>query len=128
MGQNYKEIAEIAQKRREKAIPQEYLLQGVSTTDLPRNVTGVHSSSGHFTAEELQIIGTEAEGILSNVKERKWTTLEVTKAFCKSAVVAQQLVRPLSKSSYRKLTYRAIDELFNGSIISRSLCQSTVSR
>ena len=93
MGQHYKEIAEIALKRREAAIPKEYLLSEATLTDPPRNLTTVPRSSGHFTTAELEIIESNAEDILLKIKERKWTSLEVTEAFCKSAVVAQQLVR-----------------------------------
>jgi amidase len=93
MGQHYKEIAEIALKRREAAIPKEYLLPEAALTDPPENFTTVPRSSGHFTTAELEIIESNAEDILLKIKERKWTSLEVTKAFCKSAVVAQQLVR-----------------------------------
>jgi len=93
MGQHYKEIAEIALKRREAAIPREYLLPEAALTNLPRNLTTVPRSSGHFTTAELEIIESDAENILTKIKERKWTSLEVTKAYCKSAVVAQQLVR-----------------------------------
>ena len=93
MGQHYKEIADIALKRREAAIPREYLLPEAALTNLPRNLTTVPRSSGHFTTAELEIIESDAENILTKIKERRWTSLEVTKAFCKSAVVAQQLVR-----------------------------------
>jgi len=92
MGQHYKEIASIALKRREAAIPREYLLPEQSLANLPRNLTTVPKTSGHFTPEELEIIETNAEDILVKVKEKIWTSLVVTKAFCKAAAVAQQLV------------------------------------
>ena len=92
MGQNYKEIAAIALKRREDAIPKDLLLPESALTNLPRNLTTVPKSSGHFTPEELEIIETNAEDILVKIKNKIWTSLEVTKAFIKAAVVAQQLV------------------------------------
>lgn len=93
MGQNYKEIAAIALKRRADAIPKEYLLPETSLANLPRNLTRIPKSSGHFTAEELEIIEADAEEILLKIREKKWTSLAVTKAFCKASIVAQQLVR-----------------------------------
>lgn len=93
MGQNYKEISEIALKRREAAIPKEYLLPESSFKDLPQNLTTIPRSSGHFTPEELEIVESNAEDILLNIREKKWTSLAVTKAFCKASIVAQQLVR-----------------------------------
>jgi len=93
MGQHYREIAEIALKRREDAIPKEYLLPDSALTNLPQNLTTVPRISGHFTTQELEIIETDAQDILTHIRNRKWTSLEVTKAFCKSSAVANQLVR-----------------------------------
>lgn len=101
MGQHYKEIAAIALKRREDAIPKELLLPESVLANLPRNLTTVPKESGHFTAEELEIIETNAEDILSNIKSKVWTSLQVTRAFCKSSIVAQQLV---SHALYAMLT------------------------
>lgn len=95
MGQHYKEIAAIALKRREDAIPKELFLPAESVTKLPRNLTAVPRSSGHFTSQELEITGTSAEDILKKIRERLWTSLQVTQAFIKAAVVAQQLVSQL---------------------------------
>lgn len=92
MGQHYKEISEIALKRREAAIPKEYLLPESALKNLPLNITSVPRDSGHFTAEELEIIEAAPEDILPNIKSRKWTSMAVTKAFCHASVVAQQLV------------------------------------
>jgi amidase len=94
MGQNYKEIAAIALKRRENAIPKDLLLPASALANLPRDLTTVPRSSGHFSAEELEIMETNAEDILVKIKNKIWTSLEVTKAFIKAAVVAQQLVGP----------------------------------
>lgn len=93
MGQDYKEIAAIALKRRKDAIPQEYLLPETSLANLPRDLTTIPRSSGHFTTAELEILETPADVILSKIKDKTWSSLEVTKAFCKASAVAQQLVR-----------------------------------
>lgn len=92
MGQNYKEIAAIALKRRADAIPKEYLLPETALTNLPLNLTTIPKSSGHFTAEGLSIIEADAEEILLKIREKKWSALKVTEAFCKASIVAQQLV------------------------------------
>ncbi len=102
MGQHYKEIAAIALKRREEAIPKDLLLPESALSYVPQNLTTVPRSSGHFSAQELAIIESDAEDILLKIRERTWTSLEVTKAFCKAAVVAQQLVSYTNKS--RKFT------------------------
>jgi len=92
MGQHYLEIAAIAQKRREANIPKEYLLPGSALSSLPRNITTVTKTSGHFTDDELEIIDSDAEEILLKIRERKWSSMEVTKAFCKASIVSHQLV------------------------------------
>ncbi|KAL3421967.1 amidase [Phlyctema vagabunda] len=97
MGQHYKEISAIALARREAALPKEYLLPQESLAQLPQNLTTVPKSSGHFTTEELEITNTEAEDIVSNIREKKWTSLQVAQAFCKAAVVAQQLTNCLTE-------------------------------
>ena len=99
MGQNYKEIAAIALARRKAAIPEEYLLLSASLQNLPRNLTTVPRDSGHFTTKELEIIETEANDILRNVADRTWTSTEVTKAFCKASIVANQLVLHIERTS-----------------------------
>jgi amidase len=108
MGQHYKEIAEIALKRREAAIPKEFLLPESALKNLPLNLTTIPRDSGHFTAEELEIIETNAEDILVNIRNKKWSSLAVTKAFCKASIVAQQLVfYPLTNlNSYESVLTR----------------------
>jgi amidase len=109
MGQHYKEIAEIALKRREASIPKEYMLPKAILANLPRNLTTISKISGHFTSEELEIIETSGDEILLKIREKKWASLEVTKAFCKASIVAQQLVRTFrpNSSNMVELTYDA---------------------
>jgi amidase len=52
----------------------------------------VPKSSGHFTIAELDLIETNSQNILLIIKENIRTFLEVTKAFCKTAIVTQQLI------------------------------------
>lgn len=118
MGKHYKEISEIALKRREAALPKELLLPETSLKNLPRNLTTVPRSSGHFTTNELEIIETNAEVVLLKIKERAWTSLEVTKAFCKASAVAQQLVSPVIKSG--EPTLMDLDELLDRDSVPRS--------
>ncbi|KAL9032827.1 MAG: hypothetical protein Q9214_007793, partial [Letrouitia sp. 1 TL-2023] len=116
-------IAADAQKRRNESLPQSYLLPPHHLKVLPRNVTAVATNARHFTTEELEIINSQAEDILIKVRERIWTALEVTEAFCKAATVAQQLVRPLYLSvcgPYWRCLFTKIDELSNRNPLFRS--------
>ncbi|CAG8981732.1 hypothetical protein HYALB_00013431 [Hymenoscyphus albidus] len=107
MGQHYKEIAAIAQKRREDAIPKEYLLPDEVMKGLPRNLTGIPRTSKHFSVEELEIVESEAEDILFKIKNGIWTAVEVTKAFCKASVVAHQLTNCLTEILFPEALKRA---------------------
>jgi amidase len=127
MGQHYKEIAAIALKRREAAIPKEYLLPETTLQDLPLNLTTVPRSSGHFTPEELEITEAPPEDILDNIKTKKWTSLAVTKAFCKAAIVAQQLVCP-SQSFLMPTSSQHTDKLSHRDPLSGSYCSCQFSR
>lgn len=107
MGQHYKEIAAIALKRRDDAIPKDLLLPSEVLSNLPRNLTTVAKASKHFTAEELEIMETDAEDILFKIRNKIWTSTEVTKAFCKAAVVAQQLTNCLTEILFPEALERA---------------------
>lgn len=126
MGQNYKEIAAIALKRREDAIPKDLLLPQAALANLPQNLTTVPKSSGHFTPEELEITESSAEDILAKIKNKTWTSLKVTKAFIKAAVVAQQLVGLPRKAVGTPLTNA--DKLLDRASHPRSSCQSKSAR
>ncbi|RDW75100.1 acetamidase-like protein [Coleophoma cylindrospora] len=121
MGQHYEEIAAIAIARRDGALPKEYMLPSEALKDLPQNLTTVPKSSGHFTAEELEITNSEADTILLNIKNKKWTSLKVAEAFCKAAVVAQQLTNCLTEILIPEALARAkfLDEYLaeNGEVI-----------
>ena len=89
---NYRDIAAIARNRRDKNIAAYYQIQPVDESQLPNNLTKYSLEIGLYTFDELEIIQCEAEDILDKIRDRIWTSLEVTKAFCKAAVVAQSLV------------------------------------
>lgn len=94
MNQKYKEIAAIARKRRDDLLAASYPLPDFEEGSLPQDLRAFLKTPGLFTPEELTIIKSDAEVILRNIREREWTSFEVTKAFCKSSAVAQKLVSP----------------------------------
>lgn len=83
----------VAANRRDdiyRDIPNEYLvppnlLNNPSLVNLAQN-------SGILTARELSIISMTATGLLQCIRERKFTAVEVTTAFSKSASIAHQAV------------------------------------
>ncbi|KAG9230383.1 acetamidase-like protein [Amylocarpus encephaloides] len=107
MGQHYKEIAAVALQRRQDAIPTEYLLPEEELKLLPRDLTVIPKTSKHFTSKESEIINSDAEDILSKIHSRAWTSVEVTKAFCKASIVAQQLTNCLTEILFPEALKRA---------------------
>jgi amidase len=93
MGQNYKEIAAIVQKRRDDLLSAHYPLPEIKEESLPQDLRTYPKTSGLFSSVELGIIELDAETILQRIRDRKLTSVEVTKAFCKASAVAQKLVR-----------------------------------
>ncbi|EXJ79411.1 hypothetical protein A1O3_08913 [Capronia epimyces CBS 606.96] len=78
-------------------IPPEWQLSGVSKeAEKPRNILPLFHRCGLLTERELEITEIEdATALLAKVHSGSWTALEVVSAFCKRAVMAQQLVNCL---------------------------------
>lgn len=77
------------------SIPKEWLipteLAPPSTQD---DVTTWPEQSGWFTPEELAITNSNATSLLAQLAAGQLTSEEVTRAFCKRASAAHQLVSP----------------------------------
>jgi amidase len=76
------------------SIPAEWV---IPADVLPANdqgdVVSFYRESAFFTSEEREITSTTAAKILANLSSGLWTAEEVTRAVCKAAGAAQQLVR-----------------------------------
>ncbi|KAI3619150.1 general amidase [Moniliophthora roreri] len=107
----------VAEKRASQSasIPQEWLL---GPDKLPPthvlDVTHIPAQCGLFTPLELEITTSPVETLLSNLSEGKWSSVEVTTAFCKRAAVAHQLVNCLTEIFFHKALKRAaeLDEYY----------------
>lgn len=91
--QNYREIAAIAQTRRSHALANEARLSESQIKSLPRDLTHVTRDQSLFSQNEIEILGTEAQDLVIDLREKQRTALEVTEAFCKAAAIANQFVR-----------------------------------
>jgi hypothetical protein len=89
---NYKDIAAAALARRAAVIPKKYLIPEDALKNLPKDLTKTPAIITHYTVREHEIISAEVESILEKIRDRIWTAVEVTEAFCKAATVANQLV------------------------------------
>lgn len=86
-------------KRQDASIPKDWLIDAslkdqTDVSDIPR-------TCGLLDARELEITETSDVGaLLQKIAHAEWTSVEVTKAFCKRAVIAHQLVRCLLAVRY----------------------------
>jgi amidase len=75
------------------SIPAEWVIPAdLLPLDNQADVVSFYRQSGFFTREEREITATIATKILDNLSSGLWTSEQVTRAFCKTAAAAQQLV------------------------------------
>jgi amidase len=76
-----------------ETIPKEFRVpQHQLPSEEQLNVTTWPKESGWFTSEELEITDSTASQILQKIVSKQWSSEKVTRAFCKRAAAAQQLV------------------------------------
>ena len=89
----WEEIAVKAKQKLSNDIPSEWR---IPTAKLPADdeldVTGFPAKSGILTQRELDITDSVATEVVSHIAAGEWTAEEVTRAFCKRAAVAHQVV------------------------------------
>lgn len=85
------------------AIPAEWVIPaGILPPEDQTDVTTFARESGWFTDRELEITSTAAPELLNKLSTGSWTSEEVTKAFCKAAAAAHQLVNTSLETLLRK--------------------------
>ncbi|KAH9946646.1 general amidase [Amylocystis lapponica] len=98
----------VADKRRrqKESIPQQWLIPPISKDHL--NVLDVPATCGLLTSKELEITNTaDVSVLLERLASAEWSSVEVTTAFCKRAVIAHQLTNCLTEVFVEKALERA---------------------
>ncbi|KAM9905915.1 hypothetical protein OXX69_007003 [Metschnikowia pulcherrima] len=94
----YKDIALKKRQQRDTQFKKEWL---VPESQLPsantKDVSTWIEDLGMLSKSEQEITSALAETIVENIKAKKWTAVEVVKAFCHRASVAHQLTNCLSE-------------------------------
>ncbi|KAL3454128.1 amidase signature domain-containing protein [Aspergillus insuetus] len=73
-------------------VPPEYRLSADLLTNPPSDVSGIPSTCGILSTEQIEITETyDAVGLAEAIASRKYTALAVTTAFLKRAIIAHQL-------------------------------------
>jgi amidase len=87
------QVVQRKRQQRESLIPSEWRLQGQITES--GSVLDVPKTCGVLTERELDITSRyDAVDIVHEIRYRHFSAEEVTRAFCKRAAIAQQLVSP----------------------------------
>ena len=100
----YVEVARIAKARRDKSLQAFFPVPSINEESLPRNLVDYPIDAKLLSTDEVEITRSTAEDILQKIHHRIWTSVEVTKAFCRAAAVAQALVG-LSNSFRSSIDY-----------------------
>jgi amidase len=75
-------------------IPQEWRIPSSLASSVPRNVQSLFETCGVLSAQDIEMTTTsDATDLLDKMHRGVWSAEDVTRAFCKRAAVAQQLVR-----------------------------------
>ena len=90
---SWQELVAEKKKHQTASIPKEWLI--TPPADDVLDVTDVPSNCGLLAARELEITAvSEVAVLLNKLATGEWSSVEVTTAFCKRAIVAHQLVCP----------------------------------
>ena len=91
--EQWKEVAAKAQEILYNSIPSEWRIPKEKLPPPERkNVTDFPTECGLLTAAELVITYSSATEIVKKIAAGEWKAEDVTRAFCKRAAVAQQVV------------------------------------
>jgi len=92
MERSWKEISKARKKQQEDAIPPEWR---VEIDPVLRDVTGLPATCGLLNPLELEITNTlNIDVILARLAKGEWSSVAVTQAFYKRAIIAHQAVSP----------------------------------
>ena len=88
---SWRVLVEDKKRRQAASIPKEWLVETPPESQL--NVTSFPAECGLLSRRELEITNTtDVEVLLEKLASGQWSSVEVTTAFYKRAIVAHQLV------------------------------------
>lgn len=91
--ENWQRIGQKKQQDITNAIPSEWIIPAdILPPGTQADVSTFLAKSGWFTKREVEIVSTDALKTLSHLSGGSWKSEEVTRAYCKAAAAAHQLV------------------------------------
>ncbi|KAI1982797.1 hypothetical protein LOZ54_005247 [Ophidiomyces ophidiicola] len=124
----YLAAAAQAQKRRNDALNAFMPLPAIDQTTLGNDVRPFLTKTTLLTKEELKIIKSDAPTLVNRMRKRELSSVEVTTAFCKATVIAQNLVGIWTRECLDWLLTECGDELRDRGAFRRGAPTSKIPR
>ncbi|RPD82580.1 general amidase [Lentinus tigrinus ALCF2SS1-7] len=103
----WQELVADKRRRQQAAIPPEWMLQSPPDQSV-LDVRGIPEQSGILSQQELEITNTtDVDVLLHKLATAQWSSVEVTTAFYKRAIIAHQLVNCLTEIFVERALRRA---------------------
>ncbi|KAI4592511.1 putative amidase [Pestalotiopsis sp. 9143b] len=107
---SWQNIAARKQAERASKIPSEWAIPASLVPPADEDfVQDFPAKSGLFTEKELLITDSTASEVVAKIANGEWTALEVTKALCKRASIAQQLINCVTEIYFDEAFARAAE-------------------
>lgn len=93
MTPDFRDVANQVRSRIDSAIPASYYVDpDLIPKNLGESVLDLPARSGVLNARELEITEMNAHELLPRLADKSYSAVEVTRAFCKRATIAHQVV------------------------------------
>ncbi|KAF5368405.1 hypothetical protein D9758_002315 [Tetrapyrgos nigripes] len=108
MATDWKIIAAGKKAQQQASIPKEWLLSNLPPQSV-LDISGFPETCGLLSDEELQITRSDTDTLLAKLASGEWSSVKVTTAFYKRAIVAQQITNCLTEIFVERALARAAE-------------------
>ncbi|KAG6908272.1 hypothetical protein DXG01_005537 [Tephrocybe rancida] len=108
MTQDWRELAADKKRRQQASIPKEWILSNLPSEDT-LNVLEFPETCGLLTPQEVEITNTHVDVLLKKLASAEWSSVVVTTAFAKRAIIAHQLTNCLTEIFIDRALIRAAE-------------------
>ncbi|KAG6844210.1 hypothetical protein H0H87_008879 [Tephrocybe sp. NHM501043] len=108
MNKSWKELAADKKGRQKESIPKEWILSNLPSEE-ESNIINFPEHCGLLTPHEVEITNTHIEVLLQKLASAEWSSVAVTTAFGKRAIVAHQLTNCLTEIFIERALIRAAE-------------------
>jgi amidase len=107
MTSDWRSIAAKKKAAQEALIPKEWRLDRIPSLDEIRDVSRIPETCGLLDATELEITNSNVNFLLEKLAKGQWSSVDVTTAFYKRAIIAHQLTNCLTEIFIERALSRA---------------------